>query len=223
MISRRLKATFYTLCGPVMALNAWRHRNFPARRAVPVRVHLGPGQKNYLPGWVNVDANFLTAKIDVWANLADGLPFPDASVDAFYSHHVIEHLPDLATHFRELSRCLKPGGVFRVGGPHGDMAMRKYVEGASAWFSDFPDKRESLGGRLENYIFCRGEHLTILTPSFLQEVATQAGLGQVTAVRPKTETLHPEHFGPEVLGLEWEATPEAPHTLLVEGIKPAKI
>ena len=58
MISRRLKATFYTLCGPVMALNAWRHRNFSARVGQTVRVHLGPGQKNYLPGWVNVDANF---------------------------------------------------------------------------------------------------------------------------------------------------------------------
>ena len=73
-----------------MALNAWRHRNFSARAGQTVRVHLGPGQKNYLPGWVNVDANFLTAKIDVWANLADPLPFPDASVDAIYSHHVIE-------------------------------------------------------------------------------------------------------------------------------------
>lgn len=32
-------------------------------------VQLGPGQKNYIDGWVNVDANFVTAKIDIWADI----------------------------------------------------------------------------------------------------------------------------------------------------------
>ena len=53
---------------------------------------------------------------------------------------VIEHLPDLPGHFAEMFRALKPGGVFRIGGPNGDSAIRKFVEGDSAWFSDFPDK-----------------------------------------------------------------------------------
>ena len=100
--------------------------------------------KNYLPGWVNVDANLFTGKCDVWADLRNPLPFRDESVDVFYSHHVIEHLPDLAFHFSELFRCLKPGGIFRVGGPNGDNAMRKYLEGDADWFIEFPDRRSSL-------------------------------------------------------------------------------
>jgi predicted SAM-dependent methyltransferase len=94
-----------------------------------VRVQLGPGQRHYLDGWINVDANMFTAKCDVWSDISGKLPFRDESIDAIYSHHVIEHLPDLPTHFRELHRVLKPGGVIRVGGPNGDAAMREYVAG----------------------------------------------------------------------------------------------
>ena len=45
------------------------------------------------------------------------LPFRNNAVDVFYSHHVIEHLPDssLPFHFREMYRCLKGEGIIRVG------------------------------------------------------------------------------------------------------------
>src|SRR4051794_6453068 len=96
MISRAMKEAFYRSMAMPMRVNGWVWRSFraPASNGGVVRVHLGPGQKNYLDGWVNVDANLFTAKIDVWADLRNRLPFPDSSVDAFYSHHVIEHLPD---------------------------------------------------------------------------------------------------------------------------------
>jgi hypothetical protein len=57
----------------------------------------------------------------------------------------------------------------------------------TAWFSDFPDSRSSIGGRFENFVFCRQEHLTILTPSFLEEIATEAGFKDVRVVQPITE------------------------------------
>lgn len=189
---------------------------------VPVNVHLGPGKDKYLPGWVNLDANLLTAKIDVWANLQDPLPFRACTVRAFYSHHVIEHLPDsfLSEHFSEMYRCLVPGGVIRLGGPNGDAAMQKFVEGDAAWFHDYPDRRESIGGKLANFLLCRGQHLTILTRSYLTELAEQAGFTDVRQCIPQTQTYHPDVFDDDVLGSEgWEGT-EAPYTLVIEARKP---
>jgi SAM-dependent methyltransferase len=63
-----------------------------------------------------------------WAELGNPLPFRDEAVGAFYSHPVIEHLPDVSRHFADLFRCRAPGGVFRVGGPNGDGAIRTFVE-----------------------------------------------------------------------------------------------
>jgi predicted SAM-dependent methyltransferase len=60
-----------------------------------VKVHLGPGQKNYIPKWINIDANIFSAKADLWADLRYRLPFHNSTVDAVYSHHMIEHLHDL--------------------------------------------------------------------------------------------------------------------------------
>jgi predicted SAM-dependent methyltransferase len=222
MLSRHAKAAFYLLCGPAMKFNGWVYRSARAPSSGTVKVQLGPGQKNYLDGWINVDANAFSAKCDVWADLRNTLPFRDGTVDVLYSHHVVEHLPDdqLVDHFRDVFRCLKPGGVFRIGGPNGDSAMRKYVEGDSKWFSDFPDPRESIGGRLANYILCRGEHLTILTFSYLEEIARRAGFSELYACRPATETNFPQWIDAQVLDKEYEDTPEMPHTLIVEGRKP---
>jgi predicted SAM-dependent methyltransferase len=221
MVSRTTKHLFYSLAGPWMKLNGAIYRRFRARSEGLLKVQLGPGQEHYLEGWVNVDGNIFTKNCDVWADFRNKLPFRDNTVDAFYSHHVIEHLPEdlLPFHFREIHRCLKPGGVFRVGGPNGEMAVRKFQEGDSAWFSDFPDKRASLGGRLANFIFCRGEHLTILTFSWLEELAVSGGFRKLYRCQPVTETNFPNVFDSLVLGNESESTPDVPHTLIVEGQK----
>lgn len=207
-----------------MKFNGWVYRTFLSPKSGVVKVHLGPGRQKYLPGWINVDANFLTAKCDVWADLRNKLPFRNASVDVFYSHHVVEHLEDglLRSHFSEIYRCLKPGGVFRIGGPNGDMAMRKYLSGDFGWFPDFPDARQSLGGRLANFILCRGEHLTILTPSYLEEIAKMAGFHNVSICKPISETNFPGQIDQGVLSTEWEPTPDAAHTLIVEAQKPVQ-
>ena len=63
MISRRAKAALYGAAGPFMRLNGILYKHLRAPRRGVVKVHLGPGQKNYLPGWINVDANILTGTI----------------------------------------------------------------------------------------------------------------------------------------------------------------
>jgi len=220
MMSRNAKAAFYRICGPVMSVNGWIYRRFRAPRNGTVKVQLGPGQGNYLPGWINVDANMFTARCDVWTDLSHKLPFRDGTVDVLYSHHVIEHLPDLRGHCREISRCLKPGGIFRIAGPNGDSAIKKFAENDMAWFGEFPDKRRSIGGRFENFIFCRQEHLTILTFSYLEELFGDAGIGPLSRCLPKTQTNFPQWIDSNLLKMEWEHCPECPHTLVIEGQKP---
>lgn len=223
MISHELRSLCYAAMRLPMRLNAAFYKSFRAPRAGEVKVHLGPGQKNYIDGWINLDANFITARIDVWADLTNPLPFGDATVDAFYSHHVIEHLPDpvIASLFNEMYRCLKPGGMIRVGGPDGDTAIRKFLENDKDWFGDWPDKRKSIGGRFANFIFCRGEHVTMLSRSYLTELASDARFDNVVFCAPAIETNYPALIDQRILSKEEEPTTNAPYTLILEAVKPA--
>jgi len=219
MLSRKFKVTFFLIAGPLMKLNGLFYRIFRAPKKGIVKVHLGPGQERYLNGWINVDANMFTGKCDVWADLRNPLPFYNSTVDAVYSHHVIEHLPDVFFHLSEVFRCLKSGGVYRVGGPSGDSAISKYIENDASWFDDYPDNRSSIGGRFENFIFCRGEHLTILTFSMLKEFMTEIGFTDIILCKPVLETINPHIFS-ECLAAEYESDFDYPHTLIVEAKKP---
>lgn len=221
MLSRNAKAAFYLFAGPLMRINGVVYRYFRSSRKGALRVHLGPGQQHYIDGWVNVDANMFTGKCDVWADLRHPLPFHDETVDCFYSHHMVEHIPNIQDHIREVFRCLKPGGVYRLGGPNGDSAIKKFVENDVKWFSDFPDKRTSIGGRFENFVFCRGEHLTILTFSFLEELLIKNGFVDINICMPTSETGYPELFAP-CLAHESESDFAVPQTIIVEAVKPRR-
>jgi SAM-dependent methyltransferase len=63
------------------------------------------------------------------ANLARGIPFADASVDAVYHSHLLEHLDrEPAEGFlREIHRVLKPDGVVRIAVPDLEKACRAYL------------------------------------------------------------------------------------------------
>jgi predicted SAM-dependent methyltransferase len=219
MLSRRAKDTFYKVAGPLMKINGYAYRHFRAPKQGALKVQLGPGQENYLKGWINVDANMFTGKCDIWADLRNSLPFHTETVKAFYSHHVIEHLPNIHFHLKEVFRCLKPGGVYRVGGPNGDSAISKFVEHDLEWFSDFPNTRKSMGGKFENFIFCRGEHLTILTFSMLEEFMSNIGYVEIRECLVVKETNYPRLFS-ECLLKENELDFKVPHTLIVEARKP---
>ena len=219
MWSQKFKQAFYFLAGPSMKVSGFLYRYLGFPREGNIRVHLGPGQSNYLEEWINIDANIFSGKADVWADLRNSLPLHDDSVDAVYSHHVIEHLPNIEFHFSEVYRCLKPGGVYRIGVPNGDSAIAKFIEKDKEWFDDFPDRRDSIGGRFENFIFCRQEHLTILTYSFLEELATKAGFIKCKLCKPVKESNYSEIFQ-KCLLKEYERDYDMPHTLVIEIMKP---
>jgi SAM-dependent methyltransferase len=216
MISRTSKQMFYLFANPFMRINSMIYRHFfsPNRNRISY-VHLGPGQNNYIENWINVDANMFTGKCDVWINLENDLPFKNNSIDAFYSHHVIEHLSNIDKHFKEVYRCLKPGGVYRLGGPNGDSAIKKFIENDRKWFNNWPRNMKSIGGRFQNFIFCNGEHLTILTSSFLEEVLENIGFVNIKICKPVIETNYEEIFN-QCLNYESETDPIFPHTLIIE-------
>lgn len=215
MISRNMKMLFYAVAGPIMKFNGFFHYHFKGKSKANLKIHLGPGQKKYIEGWCNLDANIFSGKVDVWVDLRNRIPFEAGSAEAVYSHHVIEHLPDLRKHFADVYRVLKPGGVYRVGGPNGDVAIRKFVERDLNWFGVWPDRYESIGGRFANFIFCRNEHLTILTESFMQELAQEAGFKVGNVMHPKTETGRPDIFS-VCLALENDEPVGSTTTLILE-------
>ncbi|WP_414528861.1 class I SAM-dependent methyltransferase [Nodularia chucula] len=222
MLGGIIKRLYYLLLTYPMRLNGWFYKNFKCPQS-GLKVHLGPGKINYIDNWLNVDANLVTAKVDLWCNLLDPLPFRKGSVDIFYSHHVIEHLPDshLIVHFRQMFEALRPGGVIRVGGPHLGNACRKYVEGDHQWFTHYPDDRKSIGGRFTNFIFCRGEHVTAFDESYLAEVAEQCGFVDFSFPLPVKETkLAEEGITEAVLSKEYESRFDCPHTVILEARKP---
>lgn len=88
------------------------------------------------PVWTNVD--FQSASPHVIAHdLNRGIPFPDATFDAIYHSHVLEHFapPQGAQFIAECRRVLKPGGILRVAVPDLEQICRLYLaalEGARA-------------------------------------------------------------------------------------------
>lgn len=65
-----------------------------------------------------------------YGDIAKGLPVDDASCDAAYCSHVLEHLSleDCRAALRNTHKILKPGGVFRLVLPDLEYLIRLYVE-----------------------------------------------------------------------------------------------
>jgi SAM-dependent methyltransferase len=73
---------------------------------------LGSGNDfRYSKDWVNLD---ITRPCNVVADIRDGLPFKNSSLDMVWASHILEHLPDLRMMQLELARVLKHKGVLQV-------------------------------------------------------------------------------------------------------------
>jgi SAM-dependent methyltransferase len=171
----------------------YKYLRSPRRGTEPVKVQLGSGTSHYLREWIHVDANLLTAKPDVWVDLRNELPFPNSTVDALSSHHVIEHLPDgsLEFHFKEMFRCLKQGGIIHTGGPNGDATARKLVEGHRLVFR-LPGQTKRHRRPVCEHASFYGEHLTILTLSYLEELASAASSVDIRQCTPCSKAGYPK-------------------------------
>ena len=64
--------------------------------------------------------------------------------------------------------------------------------------------------------------MTILTRSYLEELAENAGFESLSMCVPTEETSNPEWIAVDRLGIAEEDNLECPHTLIMEGVKPAQ-
>jgi len=81
-------------------------------------LELGCGPYRLHPGAVGVDALDYDG-VDVVGDVMEVLgAVPDGCIEAVYSSHFLEHVPDLAALIREVSRVLRPGGRMVSVVPH---------------------------------------------------------------------------------------------------------
>jgi len=90
--------------------------NQSRRREEIEQINIGCGHL-YRDGWINLD--YQKGKIEVLANLENGLPFKDGTIDYVYASHVLEHINNVTDLIKEVHRVLKTGGRFEIYVPYG--------------------------------------------------------------------------------------------------------
>lgn len=119
-----------------------------------MNLHLGCGN-GHMDGWLNCD-QFPTSGTDVVFDLEKPWPLESNSAVQAYSSHVVEHLDDWQTFFREAWRVLMPGGRLLVRVPYGghpsawwDMGHKRpwFVEN---WVVFQPGYAQSIGNPEHN-------------------------------------------------------------------------
>jgi len=153
------------------------------QQATPIRLDLGGGYEPGRPGWVNVD---ITNEADLFWDLRSGIPFPEGSIDALYTSHLLEHLSydDMQQLLTECLRVLRPGGQLSVVVPN----ARMYVE-AYLGIHDIPDEylawepanNHTTAIDALNYIaYMGGEHRYMFDQDNLEHILRSAGFQDVS-------------------------------------------
>ncbi|HVA49082.1 MAG TPA: methyltransferase domain-containing protein [Pirellulales bacterium] len=132
-----LKLVRRTLRPEWRAWNAARYagRLALARRALrrfapPYKINAGCGPIPFA-GWVNIDNNRELDTVDLFWDLSQGLPTPDATCEVVFSEHVLEHLSlqQGLSFLRDCRRSLVSGGVLRIAMPSLDDMIEKSASG----------------------------------------------------------------------------------------------
>lgn len=150
------------------------------------------------------------------------IPYPDSSVKALYSSHMIEHLDrrDTAAFLREAWRVLRPGGVIRLSTPDLAELVAAYGrEGDGDRFIEAQftcvERPRGATARLRQALTGPRHHLWLYDERSLCNLLERHGFCQATALKAGETTL-PE---PGALNL-WERMAES---IYVEARRPAAL
>lgn len=214
MRSQGLKTLYYASAGRLSIFSLWWQRTTGRGDYAGAYVNLGCGAK-YVRGMVNIDGNLFRKK-DMWLDVTLGLPFGDNSVQGIYSSHLMEHL-SIQRARRLLTECyrvLTAGGALRLVVPSLEYAIQMYIQGKPAMLPDWPDPYSSIGGRFNNLMLCRNQHLTLFDFTLLEELLKDAGFSLVF----REASGMSQHFNPS--HMQFESDPSLIDvSLYVEAVK----
>ena len=145
----------------------------------PRRLNWGSGTEPE-PGWINSDIKE-GPTIDIAADILDGLPLADGSIDYIVSIHALPELryPDLVPALLELRRVLAPGGVLRLALPDLDRAIEAYRAGDRDYFQIPDEDARSLGSKLITQMLWYGYSKSLFTYDFIAELLERAGFSRI--------------------------------------------
>lgn len=135
-------------------------------------------------GWVGIDLAGADINLDLTRH---SLPFPDNSVDYFYSSHVFEHFsyPEpMLSILSECRRCLKTGGTFSICVPNAAIYVDAYLTGKypERPVSDFYQPALFTNSKMDilNYTaYMDGHHKHMFDVKGLLNILLQAGFERV--------------------------------------------
>lgn len=156
------------------------------------RLHWGCGSSTK-PGWINSDRRPARG-VDVVADIENGLPLEDDSIDYTVSVHALQEIayPDLVPTLRELRRVLRPGGVLRLILPDLDKGIQAYLANNPAHFLVPDEDVKSLGGKFIVHMLWYGHSQVLFTHDFVEELLLKAGFAHVVRCQPReTASAHP--------------------------------
>jgi predicted SAM-dependent methyltransferase len=152
-----------------------------AEEVSPIRLNWGCGA-HLAAGWINSDVK-ADPGVDLVADIRQGLPLEDGSVDYAVSVHALAELayPELVPALEELRRVLRPEGALRLVLPDFDRAIDAYREGRDEYFKVPPEEARSIGARFLVHSLWFGYTRSLFTVEFTEELLARAGFERIEA------------------------------------------
>lgn len=180
-----------------------------------LKLNLGAGN-DIKEGWRNLDITFAPPN---YIDIAEPLPFADATVDIIYSSHTVEHVdsPTALRFFDECFRVLKPGGVVRIAVPSVSQIAAQADQQYLDWLGTSGFGEPTLRSALRNIVLNHG-HKSCWSFDILESVLCAAGF--VQCVRCAIgQSAHPELQNAERHGEIIGEHNNAVETIVVEAIR----